>query len=94
VKHRSFRAILALLLVLAQAGLLLHGTDIAVHTDDSHSCEICLLGQCLDHALPGSDHVPPLESTASFRAASSARVTAVIQRLAFSPRAPPTQTFS
>jgi hypothetical protein len=49
--------LLALLLMLGQAGLLLHQLDFDQHTD-SGACAVCLAAHGLDHAI--SVHFTPL----------------------------------
>lgn len=89
MRFRSFHAILALLLLLAQTGLLLHEMDIAAHADDSDSCVICLMGQGLGHVLSEKGLNPVFATGAIPGATPALPPIARGQLRTGSPRAPP-----
>ena len=85
-----FAALLALLLVLAQTGLLLHKTDLAAHADDSDTCVICLVSHGLDAALTDFGDCPAISMQAALLSYTSPYMIHNAQCRAYSPRAPPT----
>jgi hypothetical protein len=52
------QAALALVLVLAQTGLMLHALDVDAHRGNPDTCSLCLLGHSLEHSLPGDIPIP------------------------------------
>ena len=51
MNQHPFAALLALVLVLAQTGPILHKTDLAAHVGDVETCVICLVSHGLDKAV-------------------------------------------
>lgn len=80
---------LALLLLLAQTGLLLHEMDTTAHADDSDGCVICLMGQGLGHALPDNGHNPVFATGVIPGITPALPPVARVQHRTNSPRAPP-----
>lgn len=81
------------LFLLGQGALLLHKTDLDAHANGD-TCEFCLLGSPLDHALTSSSTPPHGGLTLRFPPTRVHINPSPTYWYAFSPRAPPALLFS
>jgi hypothetical protein len=92
MQRRLSHWILAALLVIGQAALLVHQSNIEAHAHDGH-CSVCLLVHGLDNAVPSQfvlhAHKPDQAVTVATRPSPCVRQTSV----AYQTRAPPLYTY-